>query len=104
MDKPLRIRNEMNEVTREDNQVLNQTLVYNYDGGGNITSKIQYPYTTGALGTPTSNVNYGYGDANWKDKLTSYNGRAITYDTIGNPLNDGNYIYSWEMGRQNPQH
>lgn len=25
-------------------------------------------------------------DANWKDKLTSYDGKTITYDAIGNPL------------------
>ncbi len=44
---------------------------------------------------------YGYEDANWKDKLTSYNGQTITYDEIGNPT----YYYNglsldWENGRQ----
>lgn len=29
--------------------------------------------------------NYGYEDANWKDKLTSYNGQTITYDEIDTP-------------------
>ena len=37
---------------------------------------------------------------NWKDKLTSYNGTAITYDAIGNPLNDGSWTYEWAVGRQ----
>jgi RHS repeat-associated protein len=92
--------NELNEVTREDNQVLNKTVVYSYDAGGNITNKVQYSYTTGNLGTATSTINYGYGDSNWKDKLTSYNGKTITYDAIGNPLNDGTYNYTWEEGRQ----
>ena len=41
-----------------------------------------------------------YGDSNWKDKLTAYNGQAITYDAIGNPLNDGTWTYSWEAGRR----
>ena len=41
-----------------------------------------------------------YGDSNWKDKLTSYNGTAITYDAIGNPLNDGSWTYEWAVGRQ----
>ncbi|MBL4932373.1 RHS repeat-associated core domain-containing protein [Clostridium sp. YIM B02565] len=42
---------------------------------------------------------YQYGDTNWKDKLTNYNGKAITYDAIGNPLTyDGN-TYTWDRGR-----
>jgi RHS repeat-associated protein len=92
--------NELNEVTREDNAVLNKTIVYNYDSGGNITSKVEYAYTTGTLGAATKTVNYGYGDSNWKDKLTSYDGKNISYDAIGNPLNDGIYSYTWEEGRQ----
>ena len=38
----------------------------------------------------------------WKDRLTSYNGSTITYDSIGNPLtyNNGSaYTFTWE-GRQ----
>jgi len=30
-----------------------------------------------------STIAYTYGDANRKDKLTAYNGKAITFDTIG---------------------
>ncbi len=41
-----------------------------------------------------------YGDTNWKDKLTSFNGKAITYDQIGNPLTYDGKTYTWEMGRQ----
>ena len=29
-----------------------------------------------------------------------FNGRNITYDTIGNPLNDGLWAYEWEAGRR----
>ncbi|GFZ34395.1 hypothetical protein CSC2_49210 [Clostridium zeae] len=48
----------------------------------------------------TKTINYGYDDNNWKDKLTSYNGKAITYDQIGNPLTyDGN-TFRWQAGRQ----
>ncbi len=32
--------------------------------------------------------------------MTSYNGQAITYDAIGNPLNDGERQYEWEAGRR----
>ena len=45
-------------------------------------------------------VSYAYGDADWKDKLTRYNGVDIAYDAIGNPIQDGVWTYTWENGRQ----
>jgi RHS repeat-associated protein len=92
--------NELNELRREDNNVLNKTITYSYDAGGNIKSKVEYGYTTGTLGIPTATVNYTYGDTNWKDKLTSFHGRNITYDAIGNPLTYSGNTYTWEEGRQ----
>ena len=50
---------------------------YVYDKGGNILSKAENGNVTAA---------YTYGNADWKDQLTAYNGQAITYDEIGNPL------------------
>ena len=76
------------------------TWVYNYDRGGNITSKSYYAYTTGTPGTAVDTITYSYTDSNWKDKLTAYDGQTITYDAIGNPLNDGTWTYTWEKGRQ----
>ncbi len=32
--------------------------------------------------------------------LTAYDGQTITYDAIGNPLNDGRRCYEWQAGRQ----
>ena len=58
---------------------------------GNITSKT-------VNGTTTS---YGYGDTNWKDKLTSYDGQSITYDEIGNPLSYRGMTMSWTGRRLN---
>ncbi|MBI6871805.1 RHS repeat-associated core domain-containing protein [Clostridium aciditolerans] len=93
--------NELNEVTREDNQVLNKTIVYTYDAGGNILTKTEYNYTTDANpSNPVNTYNYAYGDSNWKDKLTSYNGKTITYDAIGNPLTYDGWTFTWEEGRQ----
>ena len=92
--------NELNEVIREDNQVVNKTITNSYDAGGNLTNKTEYPYTTGSLGTATISYPYVYGDTNWKDKLTSYNGNAITYDAIGNPLTYNGNTFTWEEGRQ----
>ncbi|TYQ18382.1 UNVERIFIED_CONTAM: LOW QUALITY PROTEIN: RHS repeat-associated protein [Acetivibrio alkalicellulosi] len=92
--------NELNELKRENNQVLNKTILYNYDAGGNITNKIEYAYTKVQNPVnPTRTINYTY-DSSWKDKLLTYDGGpTITYDAIGNPLNDGVRTYTWEEGR-----
>jgi len=47
-----------------------------------------------------SRKEYTYGDENWKDLLTSYNGQAITYDSQGNPLTYLGHTLTWEKGRQ----
>lgn len=76
------------------------TWLYSYDLGGNILSKTAYAYTTGTVGAALKTDSFTYGDANWKDKLTAYNGAAISYDAIGNPLSDGTWTYTWAKGRQ----
>jgi len=48
--------NELSEVVRENNQVLNKTVTYAYDAGGNITNKNEYAYTTGTQGTQTKTI------------------------------------------------
>ena len=80
--------------------VTGTTWVYSYDRGGNILSKDRYAYTTGTVGMALETIPYTYGDSNWKDKLTSYNGQTITYDAIGNTLTDGTWTYTWGAGRQ----
>ena len=76
------------------------TWLYTYDRGGNILSKSYYRYTTGTPGVAHDTILYSYTDSNWKDKLTAYDGQTITYDAIGNPLNDGRRRYEWQAGRQ----
>ena len=62
--------------------------------------KTTYPYTTGSLeGQTGETVAYSYGDSEWKDLLTAYNGQAITYDEICNPLNYKNGC-TWQNGRR----
>ena len=90
----------LNQLIREDNRWVNRSITYTYDQGGNLTGKKEYAYTTGELGTVKKTVPYSYGDSNWKDKLTSYDGKAITYDAIGNPLTYDGYTYTWQKGRQ----
>lgn len=90
----------LDQLIREDNKKLNKTITYTYDTGGNLLHKKEYAYTESTLGEETGTVNYSYENTNWKDQLTSYNGKAITYDNIGNPLTyDGN-TYTWQNGRQ----
>ncbi len=89
----------LNQLVRHDYMPGNRSYVYAYDEGGNITSRTEYNYTTGTLRTPIKTVNYTY-DSSWKDKLVSYDGKAITYDEIGNPLTYDGYAFSWQKGRQ----
>ena len=91
----------LNQLTRVDSAVENKSIVYSYDAGGNITSRKEYAYTTGALGAVQHTDTYTYGNGTWKDLLTAYNGQAITYDGIGNPLSyrDG-MSFTWQSGRQ----
>jgi len=91
---------ELGQVTREDNGELGKTIVYTYDKSGHILKTTEYALVSGtSLGTPTKTNNYGYNDVNWKDKLTSYNGKTITYDAIGNPTTYDGYTFRWEAGR-----
>ena len=93
---------ELGQLIREDNKDANKSYTYTYDSRGNLLSKKTYAFTLGTLGTVQSTASYGYATDSWKDRLTSYNGSTITYDSIGNPLtyNNGSaYTFTWE-GRQ----
>ena len=80
------------------NQLVKETyqngdvIEYSYDNGGNLLSK--------TVNSVVSN-SYTYGDTEWKDLLTGFNGTTITYDEIGNPQNwrDG-MSFTWVNGRQ----
>ena len=72
---------------------FNYSDTYTYDGVGNIL--------TASDGETTHT--YTYGDSNWKDLLTAYDGESITYDAIGNPTsyyNGNRWTFGWENGRQ----
>jgi RHS repeat-associated protein len=87
----------LNQLIKEDDKSLNKTIEYNYDNGGNILSKDYYEYKTETL---INTIEYEYNNNNWKDQLTKYNNKTITYDQIGNPLSIGNDIsLSWINGR-----
>ena len=63
-------------------------------------ARCPYAFTTGTVGTAIKTDVFTYDDANWKDKLTAFNGQTITYDAIGNPTNDSTWNYSWINGRR----
>ena len=101
-----------NQLTREDIYIASsssgsRTITYSYDASGNITSKKRYSHTEAEnlSGLTYTETTYGYAkdvgtDNKWNDLLTSYNGSAITYDAIGNPVSYGGYTYTWTNGRQ----
>ncbi|MBQ3519336.1 MAG: DNRLRE domain-containing protein [Clostridia bacterium] len=90
----------LNRLVRENDELLDQTVVYAYDNGGNILTKTYYDYTTDEIGTLKDTVTYTY-DSVWKDKLLTYDGgTTITYDEIGNPLTYNGYTFTWQKGRQ----
>ncbi|MBQ3189617.1 MAG: hypothetical protein IJB60_09360, partial [Bacteroidaceae bacterium] len=86
------------------NQLVSETIYpdtgsayqyrYSYDKSGNITN-VQYN-----SGSTTQNKPYTYGNTNWGDLLTNYNGTSISYDAIGNPLKWRNAIAIEWSGRQ----
>jgi len=92
--------NSLSELVRVDSVPENVTRVYTYDDGGNITSVKKYSYKVGTLGTLQSTISYGYSTSNWMDMLTSYNGKAIKYDNIGNSVLVGDDAYTWQNGRE----
>ena len=69
---------------------------YEYDDAGNLTSVY-----FGNSQDEERVALYQYSDSSWGDLLTSFNGQAITYDAIGNPLTyyDGS-TFTWQNGRQ----
>lgn len=85
-------------LVRENDETLNGTFVYRYDSYGNVTEVRRYAYTPAGGDLPSAYTvtgNYVYGDSAKKDRLTSYNGKAITY--IGGCLLKYNgRTYRWE--------
>ena len=89
----------LGRIIRENNADLDKTIIWNYDKGGNIVGKTEHAYTTGTVGEATTIDAYSYGNASWKDQLTAFNGQAITYDNVGNPLTYKGKTFTWTRGR-----
>ncbi len=93
---------EANQIIREDNRLGEFASTYTYDVGGNIVSRIRYPYTEGDLNglTATELHTYSYDNAQWDDVLTGYNGQSVSYDAMGNITSFDGKTYVWTAGRQ----
>ena len=88
----------LNQLVRANDARAGKTYTYSYSNG-NITEQKEYAYTTGELGEVLDTKTWSYGDTVWSDLLTDFNGTAITYDEVGNPLTIGSKELSW-LGRQ----
>ena len=91
---------ELNQLIRENNGVLNETILYTYDAGGNMTSRKTYDYTEGTLQTIKKNETFSYRSDGWKDQLLSWNGYRYTYDAGGNPTLLRGVPLTWGEGRR----
>lgn len=93
---------EANQIVREDNRLGGFTSTYTYDVGGNIVSRIRYPYTENEIisSEAIETHTYSYENSQWGDVLTAYNGQPVLYDAMGNITSLNGDTYTWTGGRQ----
>ena len=84
-------------------------FTYTYDNQGQLTkatngtTTYNYSYDTVGNITAANGHSYTYGNTNWRDLLTAYDGQSITYDASGNPTsyyNGTRWTMAWEEGRR----
>ena len=92
----------LSRLIREDNKLANKTIIYEYDAGGNILSKIEYTYTLSENLDYEQSIliPYTYRSTGWKDQMLSYKGEECEYDEIGNPTTYRNHTLTWNYGRR----
>jgi len=87
---------DLNQLVRENNNVLDETILYFYDANQNIQRQEFYDLShTKNLSNLIDVINYGYTN---KDKMTFYNGQTITYGENSNPVQ---YLNGWNLKWQN---
>ena len=85
---------EFNRLLREYDYTNNKVYEYKYDSVGNILSRQTYNIQSGSA-SPVVIDGYVYTGG----KLTSYNGKNITYDAAGNPTNYKGLALEWKGNR-----
>ena len=90
-------------MIREDNSILNKTFVFEYDNGGNIVSKKEYPYTLNELPQNATTTTLFTYDSTYKDKLVKVNDDIIEYGTTNNsllPLSYKGATFTWNYNNR----
>lgn len=85
-----------------------EVITYTYDNLGQLLSAVgdqTYTYTYDSVGNllTANGHTYTYGNADWRDLLTAFDGQSITYDASGNPLsyyNGTRWSFTWKNGRK----
>ncbi|MDR1591853.1 MAG: hypothetical protein LBS16_03090, partial [Prevotellaceae bacterium] len=94
----------LGQLRRANDIYIYQSIFYTYDIGGNLTKIKRYYYNEGdyalGVGDFMNEDNFTYATSGWKDTLTSFNSKDITYDTAGNPLTYGTWEMEWTAGRR----
>ena len=90
----------LNRLIREDNKALDKTSIYTYDTNGNIADRCEYAYTSkdGDELSELECTHYSYDYDG--DKLVSYNGASIEYNTLGNPTTYRGNAITWQYGNR----
>ncbi len=89
----------LNRLIREDNPLLNKTIVYKYDKAGNILLKKTYDYSLNDNLYSPKVDEYIY-DCEKRDRLISFNGKSLDYDYMGRPTTYKDDEYDWNNQNQ----
>lgn len=85
-------------LVQESNKTLDKTYVYKYNDSGNILGCATLAYTTDDVSNTAVTETYVY-DSTIKDRLKSFNGSSISYDSNGYPTYYNSKNYTWTKGR-----
>jgi len=89
-------------LTGETDYVDGKYHEYIYNTTGNIHAHWTYALDEDGQPSSTGTVRYyTYGNSNWPDQLSAYDGESIVYDSLGNPTEYyNNCEFEWQRGRQ----
>ena len=88
------------DLSLQNDAGLDKTFIYEYNDNGNVTSVKAYSYTSDAepSGTPLTTTAFGY-NATYPDRLTSFGGTTIAYNSIGCPTSYDGMNAAWTRGK-----
>ena len=87
----------LNRLTRENNADLGKSYLYKYELRDNLTTKVEYDYTTGALPSDWDNITSF--SCNDKDRIIYKDASQVTYDGAGNITSIGGKTFNWKGSR-----